>query len=164
MSTVDKTVDVDVPISTAYNQWTQFESFPQFMDGVVRVTQIDDTRTHWVVEVAAATREFDAEITEQTPDQVIAWRSTGGDTGGHTGRVRFESLTSTRTRVSIALGWEPEGVVEKAGAALGFDQRQVDRSAAEFKRFIESRGSETGEWRGDVDGGESGVSPGSTGV
>ena len=153
MSTVHKSVDVDVPVSTAYNQWTQFESFPHFMDGVESITQQDATHTHWKVKVGGVEREFDTEITEQTPDQVIAWRSTGGDTGGHSGRVTFESLGATSTRVNIELGWEPEGLVEKAGAALNIDQRQVDHSAEEFKRFIESRGAETGAWRGDVDGG-----------
>jgi uncharacterized membrane protein len=155
MSTVEKSVEVDVPVSTAYNQWTQFESFPKFMDGVESVTQIGDTNTHWVVKVGPASREFDAEITEQTPDEVIAWRSTGGDTGGHTGRVRFEPLGPTSTRVNIELGWDPDGFVEKAGAVLNLDQGQVDKSAADFKRFIESRGTETGEWRGDVTGGTS---------
>ena len=150
MSTVSSTVDVDVDVTTAYNQWTQFESFPSFMDGVESVTQQGPTHTHWVVKVGGARKEFDAEVTEQTPDQVIAWRSTGGDTDGHTGRVTFESLGATSTRVSIELGWEPEGLVEKAGAALGFDQRQVDSSAKDFKQFIESRGAETGAWRGEV--------------
>lgn len=150
MSKVSSSVDVDVDVSTAYNQWTQFESFPQFMDGVESVTQHGATNTHWEVKVAGAKREFDAEITDQTPDQVIAWRSTGGDTDGHTGRVTFEPLTATATRVNIELGWEPEGLVEKAGAALGFDQRQVDSSAKDFKKFIESRGQETGAWQGSV--------------
>jgi uncharacterized membrane protein len=153
VSNVQQSVDVDVPVSTAYNQWTQFESFPKFMDGVERITQESDTRTHWVVKVGGVTREFDTEITEQTPDQVIAWRSTGGDTGGHSGRVTFEPLGPSSTRVTVSLGWEPEGVVEKVGAALNFDQRQVDKSAEDFKEFIESRGTETGAWRGDVSGG-----------
>lgn len=151
MSTVSTTVDVDVDASTAYHQWTQFESFPSFMDGVESITQRGPTHTHWVVKVAGAQREFDTEITEQTPDRVIAWRSTGGDTNGHTGRVTFEPLGLNSTRVDIELGWEPEGLIETAGAALGFDQRQVDSSARDFKEFIESRaGQETGAWRGDV--------------
>ena len=154
MSSVRKSVDVDVPISTAYNQWTQFESFPEFMDGVESVTQQDDTHTHWVVKVGGVTREFDAEITEQTPDQVIAWASTGGDTGGQRGRVLFEPLGAGSTRIDIELGWDPEGVVENVGAGLNIDQRQVDKSAEEFKRFIEDRGAETGAWRGNVDEGE----------
>ena len=107
-----------------------------------------------MVKVGGVTREYDTEITEQTADQLVAWRSTGGDTGGNSGRVTFESLGGTSTRVNIELGWEPEGLVEKAGAALNIDQRQVDKSAEEFKRFIESRGTETGQWRGDVSGGQ----------
>ena len=150
MSSVHKSVDVDVPISTAYNQWTQFESFPEFMDGVESVTQLGDTSTHWVVKVGGVQREFDADILEQTPDQVIAWASTGGDTDGHSGRVTFEPLGADSTRVDIELGWQPDGVVEKVGAGLNIDQRQVDKSASEFKRFIEDRGAETGAWRGDV--------------
>ena len=155
MAEVQKSVDVDVPVSTANNQWTQFESFPQFMDGVESITQTTDAHTHWKVKVGGVEREFDTEIVDQTPDQVIAWRSIAGDTGGHSGRVTFEPLGATSTRVNITLGWEPEGLVEKAGAALNFDQRQVDKSAEEFKRFIESRGGETGAWRGDVTGGVS---------
>jgi len=153
VSNVEQSVDVDVPVSTAYNQWTQFESFPEFMDGVESISQVSDTGTHWVVKVGGVTREFDTEIVEQTPDQAIAWRSVGGDTGGHSGRVRFEVLGPTSTRVNISLGWEPEGLVEKVGAALNFDQRQVDKSAEDFKKFIESRGAETGAWRGEVTGG-----------
>ena len=153
MSTVQKSVDVDVPVGVAYNQWTQFESFPEFMDGVESITQTDATHSHWVVKVGGVTREYDTEITEQTADRLVAWRSTGGDTGGNSGRVTFESLGAESTRVNIELGWEPEGLVEKAGAVLNIDQRQVDKSAEEFKRFIESRGSATGAWRGDVSGG-----------
>jgi uncharacterized membrane protein len=150
VSTVQKSVEVDVPVSTAYNQWTQFESFPEFMDGVESITQQGDTHTHWVVKVGGVRREFDTEIVDQTPDRVVSWRSTGGDTEGHTGRVTFEALGPSATRVNIELGWEPDGLVEKVGAALNVDQRQVDKSAEDFKRFIESRGTETGGWRGDV--------------
>ncbi len=152
MATVEKSVEVDVPVSTAYNQWTQFESFPEFMDGVESITQEGDTQTHWVVKVGGVRREFDTEIVQQTPDQIVSWRSTGGDTEGHTGRVTFEPLGPTTTRVNIELGWQPDGLTEKVGAALNFDQRQVDKSADDFKQFIESRGAETGAWRGDVGG------------
>lgn len=157
MSTVQKSVDVNVPVRTAYDQWTQFESFPHFMHGVESITQTTETRNHWVVKVGGATREFDTEIVEQTPDQVIAWRTVGGDTGGHGGRVAFEPLGEAASRVDIELGWEPEGLVEKAGAVLNLDQRQVDKAAEDFKRFIESRGTETGAWRGDVNGGSPAV-------
>jgi uncharacterized membrane protein len=109
MSKITDHIDVDVPVSVAYNQWTQFESFPQFMDGVESITQQGPTCNHWVVNVGGVTREFDTDITEQTPDQVIAWRSANGDTSGHSGRVTFEPLGPTSTRVDIALGWEPEG-------------------------------------------------------
>lgn len=156
MSTVSSSVEVDVPVRTAYDQWTQFESFPQFMDGVESITQGTDTANHWKVKVGGVEREFDTQVTEQTPDQVIAWRSTGGDTGGHSGRVVFTSLGASSTKIDVELGWEPEGIVEKAGAALGFDQRQVDKSTRDFKTFIESRGTATGEWRGDVSGGTAG--------
>lgn len=153
MSTVTSSVEVDVPVRTAYDQWTQFESFPHFMDGVESITQSSDTSNHWKVEVSGVKREFDTKITDQTPDQVIAWRSTDGDTGGHSGRVTFTTLSPTSTKVDVELGWEPDGVVEKVGAALGFDQRQVDKSVKEFKSFIESQGEATGEWRANVDNG-----------
>jgi len=147
MATVRKSIDVEVPVSTADNHWTLFESFPGFMAGVGSITQRDDSHTPWVVKVGGVERRFDTEITEQVPDQVIAWPSIGGDTG-HQGRVAFQSLGPTSTRVDIALGWQPEGLVEKAGAALDFDQRQVDKSAEDFKQFIESRGVGAGGWRG----------------
>jgi uncharacterized membrane protein len=150
VSRVHTTIDVDVPVRTAYNQWTQFESFPEFMDGVESVTQLGDTDTHWVVKVGTAQREFNAEITERTPNQVIAWASTSGDTGGPRGRVTFERLGPSMTRVNLELGWEPEGVVEHIGAALGSDQRRVDKSAQEFKRFIEDLPLADGAWSGDL--------------
>lgn len=149
MSTVTETVDVEVPLRTAYNQWTQFESFPQFMEGVESVTQTDDTHSHWVTKVAGVKREFDTEITEQQPDQRIAWRSTGGETK-HAGAVTFVPLGTDSTRVTIELDWKPEGLVEKAGEAVGMDERQVKADARRFKEFIEHRGTETGAWRGDV--------------
>ena len=149
MPTVQESVDVEVPITVAYNQWTQFESFPQFMGGVERITQLDDTRTRWVTNVDGVKREFDAEITEQHPDERIAWTSTGG-AARQAGVVTFHRLDEGRTRVMIQIDWEPDGVVEKAGAAFGFDDRQVKADAKRFKEFIESRGAETGAWRGDV--------------
>ncbi|SDE29325.1 SRPBCC family protein [Auraticoccus monumenti] len=152
MSTVQSSVDVDVPIARAYNQWTQFETFPQFMDGVTSVTHTDDTHTHWVVKVGAATREFDTEITDQRPDELVAWRSTGGDGGRHTGRVTFQTLGASSTRVNIALSWDPRGLVEKAGVLLHMDQVAVAQSAAEFKSLVEKPGSGSVGWRGDVTG------------
>jgi uncharacterized membrane protein len=150
VSTVTESVDVNVPIGTAYNQWTQFEDFPKFMDGVESITQIGERRTHWVTKVAGQTREFDAEITEQHPDERVAWKSTGGD-AKHAGVVTFHRIADAETRVTIQLDWEPEGFVEKVGSAVGVDSHQVKADAKRFKEFIESRGTATGAWRGDVD-------------
>jgi uncharacterized membrane protein len=149
MSTVTESVDVNVPVRTAYNQWTQFETFPQFMEGVERVVQVDDTHTHWVTKVAGVRREFDAAITEQHPDERVAWKSTGGDTR-HAGVVTFHRLDNDHTRVTIQLEWQPEGAAEKVGSAVGVDDRQVKGDAKRFKEYIERRGAETGAWRGDV--------------
>ena len=136
MSTVQESVDVDVPVSVAYNQWTQFETFPEFMNGVESITQVSDTRNHWVTKIGGATREFDTEISEQHPDERIAWHSVGGDTK-HAGVVTFHRLDDNRSRVMIQIDWEPEGLVEKAGAAIGVDDWQVKGDAKRFKEFIE---------------------------
>ncbi|GAA5143029.1 SRPBCC family protein [Pseudonocardia adelaidensis] len=145
---VVQTVDVAVPVSTAYNQWTQFESFPQFMEGVERIDQLTPTRTHWVTTIAGVQREFDAEITEQHPDERVAWRT---DRGIHqSGVVTFHRIDDRRTRVTLQLEHQPEGVAEKAGDALGLVQRRVKGDLENFKSFIESRGREEGGWRGDV--------------
>jgi uncharacterized membrane protein len=149
MASVTESVDVDVDVSTAYNQWTQFESFPQFMSGVDAIEQVDDTRTRWTTSVAGVTREFDAEITEQHPDERVAWKSTDGTT--HAGVVTFHRLGDQQTRVTAQIDWEPEGLAEKAGAAVGVDDLQVKGDLARFKEFIEDRGAETGAWRGDVE-------------
>jgi uncharacterized membrane protein len=149
MTTIEKSIDVDVPVSTAYNQWTQFEEFPEFMSGVDAVTQLDDEHLHWRVSVGGVEREFDAEITEQHPDERVAWRSTGGPE--HAGVVTFHRLSDDQTRVTLQLDWEPEGFVEKAGAALQVDDMQVARDLAKFKEIIEAQGAETGAWRGDID-------------
>jgi len=149
VTSVTESVDVNVPIRTAYDQWTQFEEFPNFMDGVESITQIDATHTHWVTKVAGQTREFDAAITEQHPEERVAWKSTGGDTK-HAGVVTFHRLGDNQTRVSIQLDWEPEGLAEKVGSAVGVDSHQVKADAKRFKEFIESRGDASGSWRGDV--------------
>ncbi|MBA2438191.1 MAG: SRPBCC family protein [Acidimicrobiia bacterium] len=149
MSQIKESIDVDVPVRTAYDQWTQFETFPQFMDGVESITQVDDTLNHWVTKIGGVTREFDTEITEQHPDERVAWHSVGGDTE-HAGVVTFHRLDDTTTRVMIQIDWEPSGAVEKAGAAVGADDKQVKADAKRFKSFIESRGQETGAWRDDV--------------
>ena len=152
MSQIEQSVDVDVPVRTAYNQWTQFESFPEFMSGVESITQDDDTHTHWVTNIAGVEREFDAEITEQHPDERIAWRSTSGE-AEHAGVVTFHRLDTEKTRVMIQIDWQPTGIAEKVGSAVNVDKHQVKKDAARFKEFIESRGGETGGWRGNVDAG-----------
>jgi len=149
MTDVTESVDVHVPIRTAYDQWTQFESFPQFMSGVESVRQIDDRRTHWVTSVAGVRREFDAEITEQHPDERVAWKSVDGDVT-HAGVVTFHRIADDETRVTVQLAWEPQGLVEHAGSVLGVDSRQVKADTKRFKDFIEQRGGETGQWRGEV--------------
>lgn len=148
MSTITESVDVAVPVSTVYNQWTQFESFPAFMDGVQEVRQIDNTHTHWVTKVGGATREFDATITEQHPDERVAWKSDSGP--AHAGMVTFYKLDDTHTRVTAQMDIDPEGFAEKVGDKLGVIEGKVKGDMKRFKAFIESRGSETGAWRGDV--------------
>jgi uncharacterized membrane protein len=149
MSTVEKSIDVEVPVSTAYNQWTQFESFPQFMEGVDRIDQTSSTRTHWVTSIGGVNREFDAEITEQHPDERVAWTTLDGPK--QAGVVTFHRLDTSRTRVMLQMDFEPEGFVENAGDKLGFVTRRVEGDLKRFKEFIEQRGTESGAWRGDVD-------------
>jgi uncharacterized membrane protein len=141
-------IEIEQPLSTVYNQWTQFESFPQFMEGVESVRQIDDRSTHWVVDVGGVRREFDAVIEEQVPDQRIAWRSV--DEPKQAGIVTFQPLAAGTTRVSLMLDFEPVGVTEKVGDSLGFVQRRVEGDLARFKDFLEDRGTTTGAWRGAV--------------
>ena len=148
MSTVEKSIEVKLPVSTVYNQWTQFEEFPEFMEGVERVTQIDDTRLHWVVEIAGAVREWDAEIVDQQPDQRIAWRSIDG--AGNGGIVTFQPVGADATRVSLQMQFEPDGLAETIGDRLGFVSKQAEGDLKRFKAFIEERGNETGAWRGEV--------------
>ncbi|HEY0904482.1 MAG TPA: SRPBCC family protein [Acidimicrobiales bacterium] len=158
MSTIEKSVTVDVPVRTAYDQWTQFESFPRFMEGVESVEQLDDKRLHWKAEIGGVAREWDAEIVDQTPDQQIAWRATEG--AKNDGTVLF-TPSDAGTRVTVRLEFEPEGMVEKAGDVLNIVDRRVGGDLERFKDFIEMRGTETGEWRGEVkptgevDGGDS---------
>ncbi len=148
MAQVTESVDVKVPVSTAYNQWTQFEEFPSFMGGVEQVQQLDDTHLHWVAEIAGKRDEWDAEITEQKPDERVAWTARGGK--GNAGVVTFHRLSDDETRVTVQLDWQPEGMVENVGTALGFDDRQVAKDLERFKEIIESRGGESGAWRGEV--------------
>ena len=149
MSTIEQSMEVDVPVRTAYNQWTQFESFPSFMEGVQQVRQVTDTRTHWVTEIAGVTREFDTEITEQSPDQRIAWKSVDGP--HHAGVVTFHRLADGKTKVMLQMEFDPEGVVENLGDRAGLLKMRVKGDLERFKQFIEARGSETGAWRGEVE-------------
>ncbi|RIQ11029.1 SRPBCC family protein [Jiangella rhizosphaerae] len=148
MSTATKSVDVHVPITTAYNQWTQFEEFPKFMDDVESVRQLDDRHLHWKVKIAGVAREFDAEITEQHPDERIAWRSTGGT--DQAGVVTFHKLDADHTRVTLQLEMEPEGMAETVAEKTGVVSRAAERDMENFKQFIEERGLASGAWRGDV--------------
>ncbi len=148
MSTVEKSIEVQLPVSTVYNQWTQFEEFPQFMGGVESVTQLDDTRLHWVAEIAGVRREWDAEIVEQRPDQRIAWRSIDGT--GNGGIVTFQPVGPSVTRVNLQMEFEPEGMAETIGDKLGLVSKQAEGDLERFKSFVEKRGSETGAWRGQV--------------
>lgn len=149
MKTIEESIEIDVPVSTAYNQWTQFESFPLFMDGVERVEQKDDTRLHWVAEIGGQTREWDAEITEQHPDHRIAWKAVHD--GGPNGVVTFHKLDDRRTKVMVQMAHEPDGVKESVGSLIGLDSRRVKGDLESFKSFIETLGVETGSWRGDVE-------------
>ncbi|GAA6527595.1 hemerythrin domain-containing protein [Intrasporangium sp. DVR] len=155
---VEKSVEVDVPVRTAYNQWTQFEEFPQFMGGVESVTQIDDRTLHWVAEIAGVRREWDAEILEQVPDEKVAWAAIGGATNA--GAVHFIPNGPNQTLVTLHLEFEPEGLVEKAGDALNLVDRQAEADLNRFQSFIESRSAETGAWRGEVGAGAAMGTPG----
>jgi carbon monoxide dehydrogenase subunit G len=147
---VEKSITVDVPISMAYNQWTQFEDFPEFMGGVQQVEQLDDQRLHWVAEIGGVKREWYATILEQRPDEKVAWAATEGATNA--GAVYFSEAGAGQTMVTLELEYEPEGIVEKAGDALNIVERQASADLDKFKAFIESRSLETGAWRGDVEG------------
>ncbi len=150
MSTIEQGIEVDVPIRTAYDQWTQFTTFPEFMEGVERIDQITDTRTHWVTKIGGVTREFDAEITEQLPDERVSWTSTDEQTK-HAGVVTFHRLAADKTKIMLQMDYQPEGLVENVGDKLGIVQRRTKGDLERFKRFIEARGTETGAWRGQVD-------------
>lgn len=148
MAPVEKSVEVEVPVTVAYNQWTQFEEFPKFMEGVEEVQQIDDTHLRWRAEIGGQHREWEAEITEQIPDQKIAWQSTSGKRNA--GAVTFAPAGENRTRVSLSMEVETEGIIEKAGEKMGVIDTQVEEDLGRFKNLIESMGVETGAWRGSV--------------
>ena len=149
MANYEGSIDVNVPIRTAYDQWTQFESFPQFMEGVEEVRQVTDTKLAWRAEIAGRTESWEAEITEQVPDQRVAWTSRTG--AKNAGVVTFHKIDDATTRVMLQLEYEPEGFVEHAGAALGFVGRRIKGDLDRFKEFIEARGDATGAWRGSVE-------------
>jgi uncharacterized membrane protein len=148
MTTAKKSIDVDCHVTTAYNQWTQFEEFPKFMEGVEDVTQVGNRHLHWKVEIDGVKREFDATITEQIPDTRIAWKAEGEVK--QAGVVDFHKLSQDSTRVDLLLDMEPEGLVEQAGDKLGFVERRVAKDLRRFKDFVESRPHPTGAWRGEV--------------
>ena len=148
MATIEESVEVEVPVRTAYNQWTQFEEFPQFMEGVEEVRQLNDTTVHWVAEIAGERREWDAKITEQVPDERIAWRSTEG--AANSGVVTFHRIAEGRSKVMLQLEFEPEGAKEKVGDKLGLVKGRAKGDLKRFKTFIESQGRESGAWRGEV--------------
>jgi uncharacterized membrane protein len=148
MAEVKETIDVNVPVHIAYNQWTQFEQFPQFMENVEHVEQIDDTKLKWVAEIGGKKAEWIAEIVQQEPDQVITWRSLNGK--GTSGEVQFEPIGPERTHIELKMTWEPEGVLETLGAKIGADELGVKKDLENFKQLIESQGVESGAWRGEV--------------
>jgi uncharacterized membrane protein len=152
MSSIEESIEVEVPVSTAYNQWTQFEEFPRFMEGVESVTQVDDTHLRWVAEVGGSRHEWKAEISEQRPDERVAWHATDGKSNA--GVVTFHRLDEGRTKVMVQMDYEPEGMKESLGSALGSDARRVKGDLERFKELVESRGAESGAWRGEVDQGE----------
>jgi uncharacterized membrane protein len=149
MSRVQESIELEVPVGTAYNQWTQFEEFPRFMTHVDEVRQLDDTHLHWQVTLAGKTEEFDAEVTEQIPDTRVAWKNTSGRE--HAGVVDFHRLDDDRSQIMVVLDTEPHGAAERAADAIGLAERQLRGDLGRFKEMIESRGHETGAWRGSVE-------------
>jgi uncharacterized membrane protein len=147
-ATVEQTIEVQVPIETAYNQWTQFEEFPQFMEGVEKVKQLDDRRLHWVAEFGGERHEWDAEIVEQNPEERVAWRNIDGK--DNAGVVTFHKIDDAVTRIAVQMDFAPEGLKEKLGGTIGVPNRRVKADLERFKQFIEARGQETGAWRGEV--------------
>ena len=145
---IESSINVKVPVSTAYNQWTQFEEFPRFMEGVKEIRQLDDQHVHWVAEVAGKQKEWDAQIVEQIPDQRVAWRSVNGAPNG--GIVDFRPIGEDETEVRVRMEYEPEGAVENIGSALQAADMRVKGDLKRFKKFVESRGAETGAWRGEI--------------
>jgi uncharacterized membrane protein len=148
MGKVEQSIEVNVPLSTAYNQWTQFEEFPRFMEGVKRVRQLDDRTLEWTAEIGGNEESWTAEISEQEPDQRVAWHATSG--APNSGVVTFHRIGDDTTRVMLQMEWQPQDAAQSFGDALGLDDRRVKGDLERFKEFIESRGTETGAWRGEV--------------
>ena len=149
MARIEESIEVDVPITTAYNQWTQFEEFPQFMEGIESVQQTDETHLLWTAEIGGQKEEWRAEITEQHPDHRIAWKATEGRENA--GVVTFHRIGEAKTRVMVQMDWEPDGTIEQVGATVGADSRRVQGDLKRFKELIETQGVESGAWRGDVE-------------
>lgn len=148
MSVVEKAIEINVPVRTAYNQWTQFEEFPRFMEGVKQVKQLDDKHLHWKADIAGQEKEWDAEITEQIPDQRIAWKSQGGTMTA--GVVTFQPVSDAKSKVMLHMEYDPKGIIEHVGDAVGAVSQRVEGDLERFKHYIETRGQETGAWRGTV--------------
>ena len=151
MATIEQSIEIEVPVETAYNQWTQFEEFPRFMEGIEEVRQVDDEHLHWTAEIGGKKHEWDAEITEQIPDERVAWKALDGKTNA--GVVTFHHLSPERSKVMVQLDWDEDGLLEKIGAAFGADDRRVKGDLERFKELIEGRGTETGAWRGEIEQG-----------
>jgi uncharacterized membrane protein len=152
MASITESIDVEVPVSTAYDQWTQFEEFPQFMDGVRSVDQLDDAHLRWVAEIGGKQHAWTAEITEQRPDERVAWKTIEGH--GNAGVVTFHRLAEGETRVTVQMEHRPEGIMEQIGSAFGVEHRRVKGDLDRFKNLVESRGVESGAWRGEIERGE----------
>jgi uncharacterized membrane protein len=148
MERIQKSIEVDCPLGKVYNQWTQFEEFPRFMEGVKEVQQLDDRRLHWRAKIGGKEKEWTAKITEQIPDSRIAWRSESGEYTS--GQVDFAKLGNDRTKVALEISYDPKGFVENTGDAMGLVSRRVENDLEHFKEFIENRGQETGAWRGTI--------------
>lgn len=148
MGSGERSIDVDVPVKMAYNQWTQFEEFPRFMEGVKSVRQLDDATIQWQARIAGVERDWTARIVEQEPDSHIMWEGFGDvDNRGY---VSFESLGADECRVTVRIDYEPEGVVEKIADAVGAIEGRIEGDLRRFKEYIESRGTEDGAWRGEI--------------
>ena len=149
MASVQESIEVDVPVRSAYNQWTQFEEFPRFMEGVEEVKQLDDTHLRWRADVGGKKKEWTAEITEQRPDERVAWKNTEG--ADNAGVITFHRIGEGKAKVTAQIDAEPEGLVETAGDLIGMLDRRVKGDLQRFKEFVETKGGETGAWRGEVD-------------